>query len=220
MKLNIRKLWFGGVIVGLAIAAGSLLLFGWLAEEVFEGETRSFDETVRNFIHGFSTPVLTGLMRFFSFLGSPLFLVILGLVLLAALLYLRLKRYAVLFLIVMGGELVLDLALKPYFGRVRPEPFFGYTLPASYGFPSGHAFGSLCFYGILAWIAAERLATMRAKFAVAACAIVLILCIGVSRIYLGVHYPSDVLAGYSVGLFWIGVVIFGDRYRGSKSTGR
>lgn len=202
---------FGGrLIAGLMIAVGFLLLFGWLAEEVFEGETKIFDDAVRNSIHAFATPTLTAAMKFFSFLGSPLFLGILGAIVIAVLLYLKHKRAVVLFSITMIGEIALNLAFKPFFGRARPEAFFDYPLPSSYSFPSGHAFGSLCFFGILAWLAAARVRSKTAKFAIGAAAFLLIFFIGLSRIYLGVHYPSDVVAGYAAGLFWVGVVALTD----------
>ncbi len=201
----------GRIIIGLIFAVGFLLVFRWLAEEVFEGETNAFDETVRNFVHRYASALLTELMKFLSFLGSPLFLVILGALLAGVLLYLKHKRALILLLVTMAGEIVLDLSLKHFFGRERPAAFFDYSLPSSYGFPSGHALGSLCFYGILAWIAAQRVSNTKAKFAIGVPATVLILFIGVSRIYLGVHFPSDVLAGYAIGLFWISVVIFADR---------
>lgn len=194
------------LISSLSVAVGFLLFFGWLAGEVFEGETTIFEEAVRNFVHEFAAPPLTALMKFFSFLGSPLFLVIFGVIIITVLLYLKRRRAVMLFLITMAGEIALDLALKAFFGRVRPAAFFDYPLPASYGFPSGHAFGSLCFYGILAWLAAARTANKRAKIEIGASAFGLIFFIGLSRIYLGVHYPSDVLAGYAAGLFWVGAV--------------
>ena len=207
---RVAKLFGWRLIVGLLIAAGFLLFFGWLAEEVFEGETKIFDEAVRNFVHGFAAPPLTALMKFFSFLGSPLFLVILGVVVVAVFLYLKYKRAVALFLITMLGEIALDPALKTYFGRARPAAFFDYPIPLSFSFPSGHAFGSLCFYGILAWLIIARTANKKIRMAIAAAAFTLIFFIGLSRIYLGVHYPSDVLAGYAAGSFWVGVVALTD----------
>lgn len=207
---RIGKKFGGRLIAGLMIAVGFLLFFGWLAEEVFEGETRMFDESVRNFVHGFAAPPLTALMKFFSFVGSPLFLGILGLTVIAVLLYLKHKRADVLFSITMIGEIALNLAFKLFFGRTRPDAFFDYPLPSSYSFPSGHAFGSLCFFGILAWLAAARVPNKRTKIAIGFAAGLLIFLIGLSRIYLGVHYPSDVIAGYAAGLFWVGVVALTD----------
>ncbi len=207
---HIGKFFGWRLIAGLLIAAGFLLFFGWLAEEVFEGETKVFDESIRNYVHGFAAPPLTVLMKFFSFIGSPLFLVILGAVVITAFFYLKRKRAVVLFLITMLGEIILNPALKIYFGRARPDAFFDYPLPSSLSFPSGHAFGSVCFYGILAWLVADRVPNKRAKIVIGISAFVLIFLIGLSRIYLGVHYPGDVLAGYAAGLFWIGVVALTD----------
>ena len=148
---------FGGrMLISLILAAGFLLFFGWLADEVFEGDTKMFDESIRNFVHELASPAVTSLMIFLSFLGSPLFLLILGIIITAAFLYFNHKRAMVLFLITMAGEIVLEFALKQYFGRVRPATFFDYPLPLSYSFPSGHAFGALCFYGIVTWLGAEK----------------------------------------------------------------
>ena len=84
-------------------------------------------------------------------------------------------------------------------------------MPNSYSFPSGHALGSFCFFGILAWILAANVKSTMGKTAIYATAVLLILLIGLSRIYLGVHYPSDVLAGYIVASVWTLTVIFADR---------
>lgn len=198
------------MLAGLSFACAFLLFFGWLAEEVFEGDTKIFDETVRNFTHGYSSPAVTSLMIFFSFLGSPLFLIVLGILIVAAFSYLKHRRAVILFLFTMVGEICLDFSLKTYFGRFRPEAFFDYPLPLSYSFPSGHAFGSLCFYGIAAWLTAERMENKRTKIIIGIFSSLLILLIGFSRIYLGVHYPSDVIAGFAAGLFWIGVIALTD----------
>lgn len=207
---RIVKSFGGRLLVGLGFAVGFLFFFGWLAEEVFEGETKNFDESVRNFVHGFAAPPLTAAMKFFTYLGSPLSLTILGVIVIAAFFYLKHKRAVALFLITMAGEVALNLAFKMFFGRVRPEPFFDFPLPASYGFPSGHAFGSLCFFGILAWLTTARTQNKIAKAAIWSAAVIIIFLIGLSRVYLGVHYPSDVLAGYAAGLFWVVIVALTD----------
>jgi len=105
----------------------------------------------------------------------------------------------------LGGE-GLNQILKHLFARSRPEAFFGYTLPSSYSFPSGHAVVSCCFYGALAAILTRRMESGAKKLAIWAVAALMAALIGFSRIYLGVHYPSDVLAGYAAAIVWVSAV--------------
>ena len=102
----------------------------------------------------------------------------------------------------MAGAVVLENALKYAVHRTRPEPFFG-TPPESYSFPSGHALFSACFYGALAWMLAARTRNAGACAAIWTAALALIAAIGLSRVYLGVHYPTDVIGGYLVAAFWL-----------------
>ena len=202
---------FGGwLLAGLLLAIGALVFFGWLADEVFEGDTKIFDENVRNYIHQFAAPSLTAAMKFISFGGSPLSLTVIGITAVVIFMILKWKRAAALFLITMIGEVILNITLKSVFHRVRPESFFDYPLPSSYSFPSGHALGSFCFFAILAWLITARLENKLVKIVIWAAAFCLVFSIGLSRIYLGVHFPSDVIAGYATGLFWVMVVASGD----------
>ena len=111
----------------------------------------------------------------------------------------------------MIGAGVLDTALKLAFRRARPTPFFDYPLPPSYSFPSGHALFAFCFFTAAGALLAPRLKPLALKLLVGVVAVGAVLAIGFSRIYLGVHYPSDVIAGYTVGLLWSSVIIAGDR---------
>jgi undecaprenyl-diphosphatase len=135
---------------------------------------------------------------------------VLCVVILGAFLYFHRSRLAALLGITMVGMGALDEALKLAFRRPRPVAFFGPT-PNSYSFPSGHAFGSVCFYGVLAAILATRVRGTAAKWSVWTVAILLMAMIGFSRIYLGVHYPSDVIAGYCAGAVWVAAVGLLDR---------
>jgi len=192
------------------IAAAALFIFGWLAEEMLEGDTQRFDSFIRAAIHDHATPGLTRLMLGFSFLGSVATVSVLCLVILSAFLYLRQIRLAALLAVTMIGMAALDFALKLAFHRPRPVAFFG-TSPRSYSFPSGHAFGALCFYGVLSAIFAARAPGKASKSCIWIVAAVLIAMIGLSRIYLGVHYPSDVVAGYCAGAVWVAAVGFLDK---------
>ena len=110
------------------------------------------------------------------------------------------------------GALVLDLSLKYAFHRARPAPFFG-PLPHTYSFPSGHALFSFCFYGVLAGLLADRVRSFKLRILVWTLAALLVAAIGVSRIYLGVHYPSDVIAGYLTATLWVSTMIAVDRVK-------
>jgi undecaprenyl-diphosphatase len=200
------------LLAGLALAVGVLFFLSWLAEEVFEGDTIRFDEGVRAAINQHASPALTSLMRFITFFGSTIFILAAGIC--AALVFIRVKwrHAALLFAITMAGALVLNGTLKLLFHRARPEPFFGMVAPTSYSFPSGHALYSLCFYGTLAVITGTRLRSLTVRLIGWVVAVSLILLVGISRIYLGVHYPSDVLAGYMTAFIWVMAVAFGDHW--------
>ena len=207
VRLALGTLLFAGLLSAIAV----LFFFGWLSGEMLEGDTRRFDEAVRGFVHGFAFPALTSVMQSASFLGSTLFLVIFGVMIVIALYLRRHRRGAILFTITTVGSSVLLTALKFAFKRVRPEPFFDTILPASYSFPSGHSLASFCFYGALAVILTTRIKSVWLKLTVWISAIAMILLVGISRIYLGVHHPSDVVAGYAVGLIWVITIAIGDK---------
>lgn len=198
------------LIASLAVAAGALLLFGWLAEEVIRGDTNQFDATVRGAVHNHATPLLTSIMQDFSFLGSVTWVLIFCLLVVGACFYFKRPRIAAFLAITMTGVSALDYVLKLSFHRPRPVAFFG-VAPSSYSFPSGHALGSLCLYGILASVLSDRMRSRKQKLFVWLAAAFLVAMIGLSRIYLGVHYPSDVIAGYLAGAVWVTAVTVVDK---------
>lgn len=194
-----------GAIAALPFTAAILLaaVFAWLAREVMTGATMPFDLRVRADVHQWADPVLTAVMIALSVTGAPY--VVWPLFGAAFALLWRSGQHgaARLLAVSMAGALAVDLGLKPIFRRPRPAPFFNYSLPESYSFPSGHALFATCLYGVLAGILAGRLQRRSAAVALWSAAALLIAGIGLSRIYLGVHYPSDVIAGYTAALSWI-----------------
>jgi undecaprenyl-diphosphatase len=200
------------VLIGLALALATLLVLGWLTSEVVEGDTLRFDQAVRAWVHAHSSDTLTAAMRAVSLLGSP---GVLGPVAIVIFLFLRhfsLLREANVLLIAMLGALLLEQVLKLTFHRARPASFFGLPEPASYSYPSGHALFAVCFFGTLAWILAARRSSLLARAALWTGAIVIAGLIGYSRIYLGVHYPTDVIAGYASALVWLTALETGGRW--------
>ena len=199
--------------LGMACAVASLVLFAWLAEEVFEGDTAKFDDAIRIYVHQFAADGLPRLMTLISFLGSTIFLTSVSVLIFLLFIWLRRYRSAVLFAATMLGSSFLNYTLKIVFARTRPIPYFDLPLPESFSFPSGHALCSACFYGVLAWLFATRTESRPLRILVWIAAGIMIFLVGLSRIYLGVHYPSDVAAGYLAALFWTLAVILVDATR-------
>jgi undecaprenyl-diphosphatase len=200
-----------GMLASLVAAALSLFLFAWIAEEMAEGATARFDLGVRAWVHQFASPGMTHAMTWISLLGYNILVAEL-IVALAVFLYLGWKHAAGWLAASVAGALVLELALKQAFHRPRPQTFFG-VAPLSYSFPSGHALVSFCFYAVLAGLIADRTRWQVLRVVVSVVAGMLIAAIGLSRIYLGMHYPSDVLAGYLAAAIWVTTLLVLDRWR-------
>jgi len=200
-----EQLWLAGLFLSTAL----LLLFGWLAEEVSEGDTQSFDRRViLLFRHAgdpgqlLGPPWLPSTLRDLTSLGST---VILGLTLVLVLGYLAIarKRMAMLFVFssVVTGQ-VLSTGLKLLFERPRPDLIPNAPEVFTASFPSGHAMLSAVTYLTLAALL-TRIETRRLiRHYFMAGGILLTILVGVSRVALGVHWPTDVAAGWCMGAAW------------------
>jgi membrane protein DedA with SNARE-associated domain/membrane-associated phospholipid phosphatase len=146
---------------------------------------------------------LTAFMEVVSFVGRPATLLLVGLGL--ALLAVRRHRWsdALLIALTLGGAEVVNSLWKHFFNRLRP----GTADLSSYSFPSGHAAGSMAFFGLLVYLALRAGGSRwRRGWAVAGCALAVLL-IGASRVYLGEHYPTDVIGGWAFGLAWLSLTV-------------
>ena len=192
------------LIEGAVVATFGAVAFALLAQQVMRGGTQAIDQNIRMAIHGWASPLLTRAMRGITELGQPSLLIALGVIVVWRLYVIGRHRAAVVLAIsALGGE-ACDQALKYSFARPRPDVFFG-PQATGYSFPSGHSVEACCFYGVLAAIVTVR-AGMRYKVAIWTVAALLTLAIGISRVYLGVHYPSDVAGGYAVAVVWVALV--------------
>ena len=198
------------MVLGLVAALIAMAVVSWLAEEMLAGETAAFDRAVSAAVHSLASPAATEVMWFASRFGGPSQLVVIAVVVLAIFAWRRWFRGVVLLLVTLGGAGLLDVILKLSFRRQRPNPLFDYPLPESYSFPSGHALFSFVFFGSAAVLLAHRISSHALRVLVFVVAALLIGLIGISRIYLNVHHPSDVVAGYLVALVWVVAVAFGD----------
>ncbi|MBP2305708.1 phosphatase PAP2 family protein [Azospirillum melinis] len=205
-KLSRHRL---GMLVSLSVIAGLLFGFVELAGEVMEGETTAFDKRILLALRDPLNPDQPGgpwwlarVARDITSLGSTTILAILTVATLGFLLLLHKRAAALLVLVSVGGGGMLSTVLKMLFDRARPDlvPHGDEVISAS--FPSGHAMQSAVVYLTLGALLTQFVEGRRTKAYLLTWAMVLTLIIGSSRVYLGVHWPTDVLAGWSVGAAW------------------
>jgi undecaprenyl-diphosphatase len=196
-----------GLAIGLLASLGVILLFAEIVEEVVEGESRRFDTAVLLWIGQNSPDWLAGPMRLVTALGY--YWVVIPLLAFAVILFWRVgaRLSAALLTLSAGGSALLTTVLKNVFERARPDLFDRGVMEATYSFPSGHATVAAGFYSTLTLLLAWRLKGPR-RWIVVAGGVLLVLLIGFSRLYLGVHYPTDVLAGFLAAPMWVGTIGF------------
>jgi undecaprenyl-diphosphatase len=192
------------LVVGLIVAATGTGLFVMLAGHVRSGTTQAFDESVIRWLGAHHTSTLDAIMVEITALGTGV--VVMMIVAVAALfLVLTEHKYSAILLVASAaGGIVLDGVLKLGFNRPRPSIFVPAVHTVSSSFPSGHAMSAAVVYTTVAYLAARLHKRRWARWLVMMTAFVVIALISFSRLYLGVHYPSDVLAGIAIGLAWAG----------------
>ena len=206
------------MLIVIAAFLLALALFVYLVRRVFVLKNTYFDDAIYAYLQQYVGPVTNAVMQFFSALGKPAFLITANALLIIYFLFVkRHKWYSIKIAAIALSSLFVMFLLKNIFGRTRP---IGPLLEAADGlsFPSGHALMSVTFYGLLGYIIWRSKKTMFLKGVVFICFFFLILFIGLSRIYLHVHYASDVFAGYCMGVLWlvISVIILGKLEQYSK----
>jgi len=207
--------------LGLIAAGGCLWLFGGVVEDLLTGDPLvRFDRVVDDNLHSHATPPLTKFFLIVTAFGSLEAIVLLGVVVAALLAWRRMWTLLVTWFAAVAGSALLDRLLKEFFHRPRPHFAHPLLVETSYSFPSGHAMESFVAYGVLAYFAVLALRTWEARVAVVCGAALLVVLIGFSRMYLGVHYFSDVVAGYAAGGVWLSALITGaETIRRSKTHG-
>jgi membrane-associated phospholipid phosphatase len=197
------------ILVGLVTVVGTLLLLAFIADGIREQEAFALDTWATPFLHSISSPGLDAVMLGLTTMGSSVVVVPIFVVTSVWLLF-RKVYGAILFLgVSLGGALVIDATMKLLFERPRPKLDYASVLP-DYSFPSGHSMNGVVFYvglALVLWSLFGRRAGLPATIAAA----VLALGIGVSRIYLGFHYFTDVIGGFLAGIGWLLVVAYAFR---------
>lgn len=204
--------------LGLALAAAAVSAFAFarIAEDYLTNDPLArWDVSFARWLSAERSAVGTDVFRVLTFFGSPAVALAIATVVCVVLYRRRWLAEAALLPVVLGGGELLNLILKLSFQRPRPE--VGFVTLDTYSFPSGHAMISTAAYGALAYLAWRRLGRGRARLALAGGTVVLVALVGFSRLYLGVHYLSDVLGGVAGGAFWLALsvafqTIYGERF--------
>jgi membrane-associated phospholipid phosphatase len=203
----------------LAAATGCLWLFGGLAEDGLTNDPIvHYDRAIAAYLHSLANPSLTTFFLVVTALGSIEILALVGVVVAVILARRRQWLYFWTWAAAVGGSALLNHLIKDLFARPRPSFEHPLLLETSYSFPSGHAMESFVVYGMLAYFAVLTLRSWRARTAVVTGVALLVILIGFSRMYVGVHYFSAVVAGYAAGGVWLSALITGaETIRRSKS---
>jgi undecaprenyl-diphosphatase len=194
----------GALLLGIAGMVASLVVLGTIADGVHNQEVFLLDAWATPFLHDIQSPGFNALMTGLTAMGStivvlPIFLLVGG-----ALVATRRFGAAVFLTVALVGSLVIDAAMKLVFERPRPKLDYAAVLP-DYSFPSGHAMNGVVFYvsiALIAWSVFGRRIGLVSTIAAG----ILAIGIGLSRIYLGFHYMTDVIGGWLAGIVWLLIV--------------
>jgi undecaprenyl-diphosphatase len=182
-----------------------LTIFIFLTVNVLNNGIQTFDTFVYSRVSKIISEKMTSIMVFITFLASGKFLSLVS-ILLLPLFFINKRKYslyAALIIINVSLSSLLNIGLKTIINRARPD-ILKLVEVSGLSFPSGHSMASMSFYGFLIYLCNRNIKS-KYRYAVTVFLVVLIFLIGFSRIYLGVHYASDVVGGFSMGLFWIGL---------------
>lgn len=206
-----RKGYLGlHLTVGLLLSAMGAWVFAEIAEGVVETQGRaSLDLALSRAIAARATPAGLEVAAALTSLGSPLLLLTIAALVAFALALRRSWLLASGVMLATLGAIALDVELKLLFRRPRPMPHLMALWPDSWSFPSGHALGATVAYGMLAYVLVLHVSARQVRALIIVAAALLAIVIGLTRIYLGVHYLTDVLAGYALGTTWLTVCVTG-----------
>ncbi len=197
----------GGVLLLLFLFMVALFLFGFITHEVLWEKEEAVDLRIFNFLSYVITPQLTTLMKAVTYCASSTFLQIAyGVVVISYLVQKNWKIALEIFVIGLGGFLI-NYFMKLSFHRLRPPNPLIDPLN-NFSFPSGHATSGFIFYGLLIYLIWKAQIPKPYKYVIGSILILFAILIGFSRIYLRVHYPSDVVAGFCIGFAWLALSIW------------
>ena len=190
--------------IGALVLVGASFLFGELAEDVMTtDEITIVDVQVSNWFHTHATPSVTRFMLFVTDVHSTYGILVLCLLFAFHLVRAKALDWLLTLIVAVPPGMLLNVVLKHAFQRTRPSFDDPLLTLATYSFPSGHAAGATLFYGVLAAYLVYKMKPWRWRVFIVFLAVAMVALVGLSRIYLGVHYPSDVLAALAASGAWL-----------------
>ncbi len=195
----------------------SLFIFAYLAHEIVGENETGFDARVFHFFAGMSTPGFIRVNRVFTFFGASYFSISAYLILLTILFVSGRRSDGINIAIIAITSSAMMFGLKEFFHRKRPDLPLIRTLP-NFSFPSGHALTSFIFCSVLVYLVWKGHLSTALKWVLSALLILVALCIGISRIVLRYHYPSDVVAGFCLAVAWVIFSLWVERKLTSRRT--
>ena len=191
------------VIVVLIVVVGGINLFIELTETLKTDLLATYDTTITDYVISYRSPNLTSYFKFMTNVGDVYgYLIVLVIFLLLSLLVFKRWKYVVQATLVLALATVSNMMLKRFIDRARPGIEHLVSVE-TLSYPSGHAMSAMAFYGFLIFLVTKFKIHKVIKYALIAILILLILSIGISRIYLGVHFPSDIAGGFIAGFIWV-----------------
>ncbi|MBE9045752.1 phosphatase PAP2 family protein [Pleurocapsales cyanobacterium LEGE 10410] len=187
--------------VGIVSCLLIIYVVAQISDEVLDREAFAFDKIILLWIHSFANPTLDRIMQTITRLNDPKTAVVLVLIAVTLLLWRQYYQEVKIFFINCAGGVILSYGLKSVFGKTRPDLWQSAIEEVSFSYPSGHALGATVLYGFLAYLLATRYPQF--SWAIYSIAISIIGAIGLSRLYLGVHWPTDIIGGYGIGFLWL-----------------
>ena len=203
----------GGQVAIAVVLVVCAVVFLALLRQVWDGGSVAFDHPVMMWVHGATTPWLTDTAQVVTLLGGRIVQVA---AVAAAVVLCALRRWADAIIVVAAvvGSSRINVALKPVIERARPDFWEPMTVETTYSFPSGHTMAAMSIAAplvILAWNTRFRWPTL-------VLAAIYVIAVGATRVYLGAHFPSDVLAGWCLTVLWVSAVVLVVRYLAAISS--
>ncbi len=189
--------------IAVIVVVGGINLFVELTEELKEGELAAIDTQITEYILSFRTPALTEFFIWITHIGDVYgYIVIGGIFIFVSAVVFKSWKYIAQISIVLVLAMVSNLILKRFIDRARPD-IEHLVAVETLSYPSGHAMGAMAFYGFLIYLLYRFKMNLVLKWVAIVFLVLLILGIGISRVYLGVHFPSDIAGGYIAGFIWV-----------------